>query len=79
MSQFSKIMLLLMLGFMVGLPFIASSRGWGLGSETNTKISSQADSYCPPAQTRPDGTCQRSHRSYYFGRSVLGGGPRSGK
>ena len=79
MSTLTKVIVIALLGFAVVVPVVGASSGWGLGTQANSKIISQADSYCPKSLQMADGRCQRTHRSYYFGRSTLGGGPHGGK
>lgn len=79
MSTLTRIIVITLLGFAIVVPVVGASSGWGLGTQSNSKIISQADSYCPNALKMADGRCQRTHRSYYFGRSTLGGGPHGGK
>ena len=68
-----------MLGGGVGMPILASVQGWGLASERNAQIIQQSEQYCPPGQRNTLAGCRNSHRSYYFGRSHIGGGPGYGK
>lgn len=79
MKPFTRLMIAAVLAVLVGIPMAGASRGWGLGSETNTRVIAEAGAFCPSAMRLPDGRCQRTHRSYYFGRSRVGGGPNSGK
>ena len=78
MSGLTRIIVGVMLATLVGMPIAASRYGWGLGGETNERVVAASSAYCPPERLRPDGSCSRTVRSYYFGRSFLGGGPRSG-
>lgn len=79
MSLIARVLIALVLALMVGLPVVGARSGWGLGSQTDASIVAESDEFCPSGQRRPDGTCRRSVRSYYFGRGFVGGGPRSGK
>ncbi len=79
MDKLSKLILWSFLAVLIGLPLLAGARGWGLGSQTNANVVANADPYCPANRQREDGSCVRTHRSYYVGRSHSGGGPRSGK
>ncbi len=79
MSGVARILVLVILTVLIGFPILASRYGWGLGTETNQRVVTASSAYCPPERLRPDGTCARTVRSYYFGRSFVGGGPRSGK
>lgn len=79
MKTLTKIIVTVLLGFAVAVPVMGASSGWGLGTQTDSKIVADSGDYCPAAMRMADGRCQRTHRSYYFGRSTLGGGPHSGK
>ena len=79
MSKFSRIIGTSLLASSVGLPYLATERGLGMGSERNPSIIKEMRKSCPQHMRRADGSCRRSHRSYYYGRSFYGGGPRGGK
>ena len=79
MKFMTKVIATSALGFAVAVPVLGASSGWGLGTQANSKVMSNANEYCPSSLRLADGRCQRTHRSYYFGRSTLGGGPHSGK
>lgn len=63
----------------VGLPFLASPRGWGMATEKSTKIL-LANKDCPPEKRDKNGNCpvKQNHRSRYS-RSSIGGGTGTGK
>ena len=79
MNGLSKVLIITMMGGLVTLPLMASRAGYHLPSENDANIIAQGEGYCPPALRQANGTCRRSHRSYLFGRSHYGGGPRAGK
>lgn len=79
MKPFTRLLIAAALFVLVGIPVAGASRGWGLGSEVNARVIGESGTFCPTAMRLPDGRCQRTHRSYYFGRSRMGGGPNSGK
>lgn len=79
MSPFTRFFGGAMLASSVAFPYLASTGGWGVGSERNASVISQMRAKkCPAHLRRIDGTCRRSHRGYY-GRSYFGGGPSRGK
>lgn len=79
MGLFTKILALMTIAALLVLPYAASSSGWGIGSEKNPIILKGAAETCPDYQRTSNGTCRRRIRSYYYGRSHVGGGPRAGK
>ena len=79
MKLFTRVLVVGLLGFLVGVPVFGANRGWGLGTERNANIIANSGEFCPAALRLPDGRCRRTHRSYYFGRDVMGGGPHGGK
>lgn len=79
MNYLNRILGATMLTTLVGLPYYATTSGFGLGSERNTTVMKQVSSSCPQHMQRLDGTCRRTYRSYFNSRSVYGGGPRYGK
>ncbi|MCB0323162.1 MAG: hypothetical protein KDD69_06290 [Bdellovibrionales bacterium] len=77
MTPFSKFLIATLAGSALLLPYFASSRGWGVGSERNAGIAALAAQDC----LRKDaaGRCIAGHRSYFRRRNYIGGGMRSGK
>ncbi len=80
MPVYSKIMGGLLLSSALVLPYLASSNGWGIGTETNPEVVKSTANNCPPHQRLASGKCRYGYRSYYGGgRRMYGGGPRHGK
>ena len=79
MFKFSFFTFATLIGSMLVLPYLASTKGWGIGTEQNQKIIKQTEEYCPDYAKNQNGNCQKNHRSYYHGRSAIGGGNRVGK
>lgn len=80
MSIFARIFGVLSALALLGLPFVASERGYGIGTERNVRIIDESDLTCAGGAPRnPDGTCRRAHRSYFHNRSRAGGGYGFGK
>ena len=78
MTLFGKIFGILTAFGLLVMPYLATERGWGVGTERNLRIIDDAD--CVDGSPRTaDGRCQRSHRSYFRGRSFGGGGYGYGK
>lgn len=65
MNPLSKLLALGLLGSVFVVPYIASVRGVGLGTERNAKIAGvPAD--CPPElRNSVTGKCPKNHRSIY--------------
>jgi hypothetical protein len=63
----------------LAVPFFAAPRGWGVGTEKNTKIV-LANKDCTDQQKDKNGNCpvNQNFRSRYS-RSFLGGGTGTGK
>ncbi len=79
MGIFSRIIVFFTGASLLVLPTIASSRGWGLGTERNAKIIDDSDEYCPQGIGDSTTNCPKNHRSYYHGRERLGGSYGHGK
>ncbi|MEM9301123.1 MAG: hypothetical protein AAGE01_03375 [Pseudomonadota bacterium] len=79
MKPLTQILIALVLIVLIAVPVLGARSGWGLGTQADQKIIADSDSFCPTTMRAPDGTCRRTVRSYYFGRSFIGGGPRTGK
>jgi hypothetical protein len=67
------------LGLLCVGPLYSAYRGWGLGSERDAHVVRDSSQYCPPGSQDMYGKCTRTHRSYFRGRSGMGGGIRGGK
>lgn len=78
MGSFSRLMVMVTGASMLVLPLVASSRGWGLGTERSAKIIDDSDEYCPQIGGAAT-SCPKNHRSYYHGRERLGGSYGHGK
>ena len=78
MNTFSKVFISCVLGSAIVLPYLASTRGWGLGTERKASVIASASKHCPDYQRDQYGRCRKSHRSY-FRRSHRGGGFGRGK
>lgn len=79
MNLFGRILLGGLLGTGVMLPYMASSNGWGVKTERDPLVMKNSVQYCPSGRRDFSGRCRRSHRSYFYGRSMRGGGPGRGK
>lgn len=78
MSNFSRLFLMLTLGFLVFFPAVGSRKGWLLGSERNLNIMAQSED-CAPEFRNSQGQCLRTSRSVGSRRSFFGGSYGHGK
>jgi hypothetical protein len=78
MSYFSRILGMIVLGSVFALPYMATTKGWGIQSERNAKLIADTANNCPSNQKDPLGKCRRSLRSNSGLRSSRGG-PSWGK
>lgn len=79
MKPLTQMLIAGLLVTLIGVPILGARSGWGLGTQTDRKIVAESEPFCPSGMRAPDGSCRRTVRSYYFGRSFVGGGPRAGK
>ena len=78
MGLFSRLMVMGTGAAMLLIPLLATSRGWGFGTERNAEIIDDSDDYCPQVGAATT-NCPKNHRSYYHGRERLGGSYGHGK
>ncbi len=79
MSWFSRILAFILLAALLLLPLAAAFKGWGLPGERSARIVRESGEYCSAYSRDAYGNCRRSHRSYFHGRSHMGGGFLGGK
>lgn len=80
MGLFTKILIVVLGAALLFIPLLAARSGWGLGTEKDSTVIQSVDrNSCPDFQRDAFGKCRRSHRSYFGGRSYVGGGPGFGK
>jgi hypothetical protein len=82
MQFFTRIMVVAVGLALLCFPIAAARYGWGFGTERNAqvvKVTGLEAGGCPNYQKDMFGRCKRSYRSYFGGRSAMGGGPGFGK